>query len=399
MKSNRIAFRKYLIVVAFLCGINSINAQSFSDSIINYGMDVKFPAAKYGWLWSQAILLNAIYQKYEGCSNNAEKEKYFKYIKTAMDVNYSKANGYSPNDVVSGLGMAFLARITKDEKYNQKAFVIYNQYQHILKTKNGGVSHRPNIAQLWDDTIYMLAMYLFEMYKLTGDKKYLDEFMQQYNIHKSILQDKTTGFWVHGWNSSDKEFDDSCCMIGWDMNTERKNQEFWGRGNGWIMMTLVDALNVIPKSSPYWKTLKADLIKMTANLPALQDKETGHWRQLPIHNNDSLNFLESSCTAMFGYTILEGIKMDILDAKTYLPVVKKAYTGLKEHSIKTENSQYLVPTRICIGTCIGDKDYYYNRKVVEGNDFGIGLFSMFAQKYEKQVLKRSQSMNNKGIGL
>jgi len=389
-------------IVAFFCAItlNVSHAQSFSDSITNYGMEVRYPAEKYWWGWSEAIFLQAIHQKYEGCNNTAEKEKYLKYIKTAMDVNFSKANGYSPNDVVSGLGMAFLAKITKEEKYNQKALLIYNQYQHILKAKNGGVSHRPNIAQLWDDTIYMLAMYLFEMYKLTGDKKYLDDFMQQYNIHKAVLEDKKTGFWVHGWNGSDKEFDDSCCLVGWDMNPERRSTEFWGRGNGWILMTLVDALNVIPKSSPYWKILKADLIKVTANLPALQDQETGHWHQLPIYPTDSLNFLESSCTAMFGYTMLEGIKLGILDSKKFMPVVKKAYKGLNNYSVRIEDNQYLVPTRICIGTCIGDKDYYYHRKVVEGNDFGIGVFSMFAQKYERQVKKRSETIGGqKGIGL
>jgi len=396
---NNTSIKAIVITLISVFIFSHSQAQNLSDSILRYAMEVKYPAAKYGWGWGQAVMLNAVHQKYEASNSIVEKEKYFNYIKTAMDATFSKANGHSPNDVVSGLGLAFLARVTKEEKYNQKAFLIYNQYQHILKTKNGGISHRANIAQLWDDTIYMLAMYFFEMYKLTGDKKYLDDFMQQYNIHKAVLEDKTTGFWVHGWNGDDKEYDDSCCQVGWDMNPERKNHEFWGRGNGWIMMTIADALTVIPKSSPNWKILKADLIKMTANLPALQDKETGHWHQLPIHPTDSLNFLESSCTAMFGYSILEGIKLGILDKKTFLPIVNKAYNGLYKYSVRTESEQYIVPTRICIGTCIGDKDYYYHRKVVEGNDFGIGIFSMFTQKYEKQVSKKSIADGNKGIGL
>ena len=374
-----------IIIVALFIGKLS-SAQSLSDSILNYGMEVKVPAQKYHWDWSQAVLLQAVNEKYTSASE-ADKKKYFEYIKTAMDVNFAKANGRTPNDIVSGLGMAFLARVTKEEKYKQKALAIYKDYQHIIKTKNGGVSHRANIAQLWDDTIYMLAMYFFEMYKLTGDTKYLDDFMQQYNIHKEVLADKKTGFWVHGWNAEDREYDDSCCMIGWDKNPERKNHEFWGRGNGWIMMTIADALTTIPKTSPYWNTLKNDLVKMTANLPALQNKETGHWYQLPIHPNDSLNYQESSCTAMFSYAILQGLKLHILNPKTFIPVVNKAYTGLRKYSIRTESNKYLVPTRICIGTCIGDRDYYYHRKIVEGNDFGIGVFTMFAEAYEKDKAK------------
>jgi len=374
-------FRKSLVMATMFLGINVLQAQSFSDSIISYGMDVKLPSNKYVWGWSEAVLLKAILQKYEGCNNSAEKEHYLNYIKTAMDVNYSTANGNSPNDVASGLGMAYLARITKEEKYKQKAIEIYNQYLHILKTKNGGISHRPDSEQLWDDTIYMLEIYLFEMYKLTGDEKYLDDFVQQYTVHKSVLEDKKTGFWVHGWYDDQKEFVDSCCMVGWGKNPGRRSKEFWGRGNGWIMMAIVDALKTIPKSSPYWKVLKADLIKRTANLPALQDKKTGLWLQLPFHTEDKSNYLESSCTAMFGYSILEGIKLGILDKKTFMPIVDLAFKGLK-NSTRVE-SKYIIPTRICDGTCVGDKEYYYHRRLIEGNDYGIGLFSMFAQKYKK----------------
>lgn len=379
-----LSFIKKLVAISVVLFLfTRTNAQSLSDSLLNYGMEVKTPASKYCWDWSQGVFLQAVNEKYTSATE-AEKKKYLDYIKTAMDVNFDKANGSTPNSIVSGLGMALLARVTNEEKYKQKALAIYEDYQHIIKTKNGGVSHRANIAQLWDDTIYMLAMYFFEMYKLTGETKYLDDFMQQYNIHKEVLADKKTGLWVHGWNAENREYDDSCCMIGWDENPERKNHEFWGRGNGWIMITIADALNTIPKTSPYWTELKTDLIKMTANLPALQNKETGHWYQLPIHPKDSLNFQESSCTAMFGYAILQGLKLHILNPKTFMPIVNRAYVGLRKYSIRTEGSKYLVPTRICIGTCIGDKDYYYHRKIVEGNEYGIGVFSMFAQAYEQR---------------
>lgn len=88
--------------------------------------------------------------------------------------------------------------------------------------------------------------------------------------------------------------------------------------------------------------------------------------------------------AMFSYAILQGLKLHILNPKTFMPVVTKAYVGLRKYSIRTEGSKYLVPTRICIGTCIGDKDYYYHRKIVEGNEYGIGVFAMFTQAYEQQ---------------
>ncbi|MCS2584401.1 glycoside hydrolase family 88 protein [Bacteroides sp. BFG-551] len=40
---------------------------------------------------------------------------------------------------------------------------------------------------------------------------------------------------------------------------------------------------------------------------------------------------------------------------------------------------------VCAGTCIGDKDYYYNREIVNDRPFGYGVAIMFYDQY--QLLK------------
>jgi unsaturated rhamnogalacturonyl hydrolase len=258
---------------------------------------------------------------------------------------------------------------------------IYNDFLLTPRASNGGVSHRVETVELWDDTIYMLSMFLLEMYRLTGDEKYIADFAEQVKAHSEKLADKKSGLWVHGWDADNEDYDDKCSIVGWPNKVTRKSSEYWGRANGWITMALADALNTIPKKSPYWKALEREFKNILKPLPELQNKSTGLWYQLLIYPNDPLNFQESSCTAMFGYAMAMGIKMKILDPKKYQPVIDRAFSGLKNNSTAKEG-KYLIPAQVCGGTCIGGKDYYFKRKITTATGFGIGSFILFGLEYE-----------------
>jgi unsaturated rhamnogalacturonyl hydrolase len=320
----------------------------------------------------------------------AEKKVYLDYIKTAMDLTRKDANGMHPNAVASGHGMAFLARITGDPKYAEMANKIYADYLKTPRTLKGGVSHRSETVEMWDDTIYMISMFLLEMYRYTGDEKYVGELLNQLRIHKEKLADKKWGLWVHGYDDDQEDYNDKCSQAGWArMTLQRKSIEFWGRGNGWVVMAIADALNTVPAKSSYFKSFAKELKEITRNLPALQDKKTGLWYQLPIYPNDPANFMESSCTAMFAYGITIGIQKMVLNKKTYLPVIEKAYTGLRQNATK-QDGKYLIPTKVCEGTCVGDKAYYFGRKTKEGVNYAIGAYIMFELEYN-QLMKRLTS--------
>jgi unsaturated rhamnogalacturonyl hydrolase len=360
----------------------SVSAQTWVDSVDKHGREVFMPAAKYKWDWGQATFLNSLVHLYNSKSAD-EKKIYLDYIKTAMDTTYAVANGKHPNAMASAHGMAFLARITGDKKYLDKSNSIYQDFLQIPRAANGGVSHRAETVELWDDTIYMLSMYLLEMFRLTGDEKYIADFMLQFNSHKKELTDDKTGLWVHGWDADNVDYNDGCSVMGWPDKTTRKSSQIWARGNGWIGMALADALLTIPKSSKYKKLLEKELKLYIEKVAPYQNQTTGLWYQLLSLPEDPLNWQESSSTVMFSYAITIAIQLKVVDKKKYLPIVEKAYQGIKTTSLKNAQGGYLIPARICGGTCIGDKAYYLNRKVVEGTGFGYGSFIMFGLAYEQ----------------
>jgi unsaturated rhamnogalacturonyl hydrolase len=156
----------------------------------------------------------------------------------------------------------------------------------------------------------------------------------------------------------------------------------WGRGNGWIVVTLSDALGMIPKSSPYYNEVSGYLKEMIGHLPQLQDPTTGHWYQLPVRNTDPDNWIESSCTAMFAYGINTALRLGIVTDSTYKTAVDRAYTGLRKYSLVTVQPKYLITQNVCKATCIGNKDYYFKRKSKQGTPYGIGMCTQFGLHYE-----------------
>jgi unsaturated rhamnogalacturonyl hydrolase len=340
------------------------------------------PADKYKWDWGQATFLNSLIHLYNS-KTVAEKKIYLDYVKQAMDATYTVANGKHPNAVASGHGMAFLARITGDKKYIDKCNAIYADYLQVPRAPNGGVSHRAETTELWDDTVYMVNMFLLEMYRLTGDEKYIAEFVLQFNAHNEKLTDEKTGLWVHGWDADNIDYNDGCSIMGWPDKITRKSSQVWARGNAWVGMALADALHTVPKSSQYWKPLEKAFKNYIEKVASYQNTQTGFWYQLVTLPNDPKNFEESSCTAMFSYAIAMGLQMKILDKKKYLPMIDRSYKALRERAMKTVDGAYLIPSMVSGGTCVGDKEYYLTRKIVEGTGFGYGSFILFGLAYEQ----------------
>lgn len=384
--------KKLILIAGLLLTFGIAGAQTRVDSLDVYGREVFMPATQYKWDWGQATMLNSMVHLYNS-KPDSEKKVYLDYILTAMDLTLKDANGAHPNAVASGHGMAFLAKVTGDPKYIEMAGKIYADYLTTPRTKAGGVSHRTETVEMWDDTIYMISMFLLEMYRYSGDEKYVAELLSQLKIHKEKLADKKWGLWVHGCDDDLDDYRDRCCQFGWaGMTPQRRSIEFWGRGNGWVVMAIADALQTVPAQSGYFKEFAGELKEITKRLPELQDPKSGLWYQLPVYPNDPANFIESSCSAMFAYGMTIGVELGVLKKKTFLPSIEKAYDGLNRNATRPEG-KYLIPTRVCEGTCIGDKAYYFGRKTKEGVNYAIGAFIMFDLEYER--LKHSPDHQSK----
>jgi rhamnogalacturonyl hydrolase YesR len=119
------------------------------------------------------------------------------------------------------------------------------------------------------------------------------------------------------------------------------------------MVASVEVLSALPDNHPERAKLLDILKRHIDGVKAVQP-ESGVWHQ--ILNNEKL-WEETSCTAMFAYSIARAVNRGWINA-SYLPVARKAFEGLC--------AQYITPTGVVKGTCEGtnigiDYEYYAMR--------------------------------------
>jgi unsaturated rhamnogalacturonyl hydrolase len=159
---------------------------------------------------------------------------------------------------------------------------------------------------VWIDDLYMGGVFLTRWYKYTGDRKYLDDAARQVINMAARLQD-TDGLWYHGYFEEKKE----------------RSPIKWGRANGWALVATVETLSVMPEDHPDRAKLLDILRRHVEGLKRVQ-APSGMWRQ--VLDNESL-WDETSCTAMFTYSIARAVNRGWIDASN-MTVARKGFDGI-----------------------------------------------------------------------
>ncbi len=207
----------------------------------------------------------------------------------------------------------------------------------------------PREMTVWADDVYMSVSFLAQMGKQTGDTKYFDEATRQIVNIADYLWCPEKQLFYH-------------CFYT-DLN--RNGVAFWGRANGWITVSLVRLLDVLPKDYASRKQL-IDLLEKQIVGASRYQNENGMWNQL-LDKPESYD--ESSVTAMYVYGVAKAINEGWFD-DTYMRIAQLGWNALKKDQI-TENGHF---KNVCVGTGITDDlPFYYSRPVGENEKHGLGL--------------------------
>ncbi len=210
------------------------------------------------------------------------------------------------------------------------------------------VRKAPHEMTLWADDLYMSVPFLARMGNLTGENKYFDDALKQvFNFTKYL------------WNA-DKELYYHCYYS----DLARNGIAHWGRCNGWIMMAQVHLMNFLPNNHPQREDLRKNLERQILGIAKYQN-EDGLWHQV-LDKTDS--YLESSCSAMFVYSIARAVNEGWIDRR-YASIALRGWEGLKEQKITLDGQL----KDICVGTGIEDNMvFYYNRPARTNETHGLG---------------------------
>jgi rhamnogalacturonyl hydrolase YesR len=186
-------------------------------------------------------------------------------------------------------------------------------------------------TRFWIDDMYMITMLQAQAFRATRERAYIDRAGREMAVYLEKLQ-QPNGLFYH---APDVPF-------------------FWGRGNGWMAAGMAELLRSLPKDHPNRARIMDGYRKMMATLLTHQG-ENGTWRQL-IDRPES--WPESSCTGMFTFALITGVKQRWLDAATYAPAARKAWLGLITYINDDADVR-----EVCEGTNKkNDYQYYLDRK-------------------------------------
>jgi len=232
---------------------------------------------------------------------------------------------------------------------------------------------RPQKNTLWLDDMYMGIPTLAQMGKLTGDKKYFDDAVNQVKLFSQRMFIKEKGIYMHGWVES--------------MET---HPEFkWARANGWALMAMVELLDAIPENYPGRDFVLQQLKAHVKGLASYQSS-SGFWHQL-LDREDS--YLETSATAIYSYCIAHACNKGWLNPATYAPMAMLVWNAV----VTKVNDKGQVE-----GTCVGtgmafDPAFYYHRPVNVFAAHGYGPLILAGAEMYKLVGKNKFKVNDSAL--
>ncbi|MFY0599466.1 MAG: glycoside hydrolase family 88 protein [Cyclobacteriaceae bacterium] len=174
--------------------------------------------------------------------------------------------------------------------------------------------NNPNDMEWWTwcDALYMAPPSFVQMWKVTGEEKYLSYMDTQWWKTSDYLYSPKDSLYFR----DDRFF---------DQISENGTNIFWSRGNGWVIAGLARILALLPEDYPGRDKFENQYSEMAHKLLSIQD-EDGLWR-VSLIDPEYLNIGESSGSSFFTYALAWGLNNGRLDAK-YKPQVEKAWKAL-----------------------------------------------------------------------
>ena len=221
----------------------------------------------------------------------------------------------------------------------------------------------------WADGLYMVMPVMTKLYKITGNKLYLDKLYDYFSYSNSIMYDKEEGLYYR----------DIKYVFPKHKSVNGK-KDFWARGDGWVFAGLAKVLQDLQVDWVHRDEFMDKYQNMAKAIKKHQQPE-GYWTR-SIMDTEHAPGPETSGTAFFTYGILWGINNGYLGEEEFLPVAMKAWKYLTETALQPDGKiGYVQP--------IGEKAI--PGQVVDKNstsNFGVGAFLLAACQMYRYLDKK-----------
>lgn len=273
----------------------------------------------------------------------------------------------------------------QDKRYRRVTRMIREQLDTHPRTESGEFWHKQIYPhQVWLDGFYMALPFYAEYTKRYAPKEQKDslfaDIVHQFTAGAQNTLDPKTGLFRHAWDESKSMF--------WCDPQTGLSEHAWGRANGWYAVALVEVLDYLPKSHPGHAVLVDQLNYFLEVLPKWADPQTGMWYQVLDCPGREGNYLEATCSIMFTYAFLKGLRMGYID-RSHEDYILGLYPKFIDRFIRENPDGTISMTDCCAVGGLGGKqmrkgdfEYYLSEPIIENDCKGVGPFIWASLEWE-----------------
>ena len=200
--------------------------------------------------------------------------------------------------VAPGVPLLELVQLTGEERLLTRARELAAVLDHAPIGQFGARIHRPDLDgwqhEVWVDCMHLDGPFLSRLAQYEADARWADLGAELLLSHARVLQDDRSGLFAHGFNDA----------------SGRSNGVYWGRGQGWALLGLVDTLDALPKSHAAAGELAQRLLALATGL-VRTEAESGQWHTV-VDAPDT--YLEPSVSAFAALGVAQGVAQQRLPA-------------------------------------------------------------------------------------
>lgn len=342
------------------------------------------------WKYAIAVVLKPIWQ----AGIQTQNKEYLEYVRAYYDKLITEdgriltydLNTYNIDNINPGKTLIDVYLYDPQPKYRTAIETLRTQMKTHPRISTGGFWHKKIYPhQMWLDGIYMATPFLAQYAAVFDEPELFDEAVRQILLMEKYARDEKTGLLYHGYDESRQQ--------KWADPQTGLSPHFWGRSIGWYAMALVDTLDFLPEEHPQRDAVIAVLNRLVKAISDHQDEKTGVWYQIVNMPDAEGNYLESSCSSMFVYTMFKAVRLGYIP-RSYFDAAEKGYEGIFEQFVEvTEDGQVHLHKGCEVAGLGGNPyrdgsyEYYINEKVRTNDPKAVGPFIMACQEYEALTLK------------
>ena len=201
---------------------------------------------------------------------------------------------YTPTGSLSSSLGAPLLEVYENSRKQEYLDAAERQIQALVnspRTSDGGICPRYEARELWVDSTYLNCPFLVRFGQITGEDKYIEEGVHQFEVHVAHLLDEKADLARHMWCEVPNSYPQST---------------LWARGCGWMLLAGIHLLELLP-SHPKAPLFKDVVRRMIVAMSKHQDRN-GYLRNTL---DDPSSKFESSGTLMFAFAIPRALELDM----------------------------------------------------------------------------------------